>query len=197
MAKEKTVWPGSTQLAPVPVVLVGCGNGNDVPFNLITVAWAGTLCSDPPMIGVSIRPERYSCGLITEAGEFTVNLPSQKIAKEVDLCGVVSGRDCDKISRCGFNAYSGNSVAAPVIEECPITLECKLEQTVPLGSHILFIGRITAIQLDSSLIDAKGRMDIEKADLLAYAHGHYYSLGRCLGHFGYSVRKKKGPVVRK
>ena len=92
---------------------------------------------------------------------------------------------------------SGNTVAAPVIEECPITLECKLEQTVPLGSHILFIGKITSIQLDSDLIDAKGRMDINKADLISYAHGHYYSLGKCLGHFGYSVRKKKGPVVRK
>ena len=195
--KDKTIWPGSTQLAPVPVVLVGCGDGEKVPFNLITVAWAGTVCSDPAMIGISIRPERYSCDIIKSSGEFTVNLPSQKIAKQVDFCGVVSGRDCDKIAKCGFNAFSGNTVAAPIIEECPITLECKLEQTIPLGSHILFIGKITSIQLDSDLIDAKGRMDIDKADLISYAHGHYYSLGKCLGHFGYSVRKKKGSVVRK
>ena len=195
--KEKTIWPGSTQLAPVPVVLVGCGDGKDIPFNLITVAWAGTVCSDPAMIGISIRPERYSCDIIKNSGEFTVNLPSQKIARQVDFCGVVSGRDCDKIAKCGFTAFSGKTVSAPVVEECPITLECKLEQTVPLGSHILFIGKITSIQLDSDLIDSKGRMDIEKADLLAYAHGHYYSLGKCLGHFGYSIRKKKGSVVRK
>lgn len=195
--KEKTIWPGSTQLAPVPVVLVGCGDGKDIPFNLITVAWAGTVCSDPAMIGISIRPERYSCDIIKKSGEFTVNLPSQKIARQVDFCGVVSGRDCDKIAKCGFTAFAGNTVSAPVVEECPITLECKLEQTIPLGSHILFIGKITSIQLDSDLIDSKGRMDIEKADLLAYAHGHYYSLGKCLGHFGYSIRKKKGPIVRK
>ena len=195
--KEKTIWPGSTQLAPVPVVLVGCGDGKDIPFNLITVAWAGTVCSDPAMIGISIRPERYSCDIIKNSGEFTVNLPSQKIARQVDFCGVVSGRDCDKIAKCGFTAFSGKTVSAPVVDECPITLECKLEQTIPLGSHILFIGKITSIQLDSDLIDSKGRMDIEKADLLAYAHGHYYSLGKCLGHFGYSIRKKKGPIVRK
>ena len=155
--KEKTIWPGSTQLAPVPVVLVGCGDGKDIPFNLITVAWAGTVCSDPAMIGISIRPERYSCDIIKNSGEFTVNLPSQKIARQVDFCGVVSGRDCDKIAKCGFTAFAGNTVSAPVVEECPITLECKLEQTVPLGSHILFIGKITSIQLDSDLIDSKGK----------------------------------------
>ena len=195
--KEKTVWPGSTQLAPVPVVLVGSGNGTDIPYNLITVAWAGIVCSDPAMIGISIRPERHSYNIIKETREFTVNLPSRALAKSVDYCGVVSGRDCDKISKCGFHAAAGNSVSAPVISECPITLECQLQETTHLGSHTLFLGRICSIDLDTDLIDAKGRLDIEKADLLAYAHGHYYGLGECIGHFGYSVRKKPGPVIRK
>ena len=196
--KEKTIWPGSTQLAPVPVVLVGCGNNSkDTPYNLITVAWAGTVCSDPPMIGISIRPERYSYELIKKCGEFTVNMPTVSQAKFVDYCGVVSGRNCNKIEYCNFTPVSGNSVQAPVIAECPLTLECKLSQTVELGSHTLFIGLITAVQLDSSLIDEKGRMDIGKANLLSYAHGHYYELGKCIGHFGYSVRKKPGPIIRK
>ena len=195
--KEKIIWQGSTQLAPVPVVLVGCGNGTNYPYNLITVAWAGTVCSDPPMLGVAIRPERHSYNIIRDCEEFTVNLPSKHLAKTVDYCGVVSGRNIDKIAQCNLHAFAGNSVMAPVIDECPITLECKLKECTALGSHTLFLGLITAIQLDSTLIDAKGRLDIDKADLLAYAHGHYYGLGECIGHFGYSVRKKPGSVVRK
>ncbi|MBQ7396483.1 MAG: flavin reductase family protein [Lentisphaeria bacterium] len=195
--KEKVVWQGSTQLAPVPVVLVGCGNNTDIPYNLITVAWAGTVCSDPAMLGIAIRPERHSYGIIEKCGEFTVNLPSRRLAKTVDYCGVVSGRDVDKIKKCSLHVFPGKSVSAPVIEECPITLECKLQNTIPLGSHTLFLGVIEAIQLDPELIDPSGRMDIDRADLLAYAHGHYYGLGECIGHFGYSVRKKPGPVVRK
>ena len=195
--KNKIVWPGSTQLAPVPVVLVGCGNGDDIPYNLITVAWAGTVCSDPAMLSVSIRPERHSYGIMMETREFTVNLPSRKLARSVDFCGVVSGRDCDKFAKCGLHAEPGAEVTAPVVLECPITLECKLKETIALGTHTMFLAEICAIDLDSRLIDDKGRLDIERADLLAYAHGHYYGLGECIGHFGYSVRKKPGPVVRK
>ena len=195
--KNKIVWPGSTQLAPVPVVLVGCGNGDDIPYNLITVAWAGTVCSDPAMLSVSIRPERHSYGIMMETREFTVNLPSRKLARSVDFCGVVSGRDCDKFAKCGLHAEPGTEVTAPVVLECPITLECKLKETIALGTHTMFLAEICAIDLDSQLIDDKGRLDIERADLLAYAHGHYYGLGECIGHFGYSVRKKPGPVVRK
>ena len=195
--KEKLLWPGSTQLSPVPVVLVGCGNGTDTPFNLITVAWAGTVCSDPAMLGIAIRPERYSYDIIKKQREFTVNLPSKRLAKSVDYCGVVSGRDVNKIEKCSLHAVTGSSIAAPVIEECPITLECRLHSIIELGSHDLFLGTISAIQLDPELLDSKGRLDIDKADLLAYAHGHYYGLGECIGHFGYSVRKKPGPVVRK
>ena len=196
--KEKVIWPGSTQLSPVPVVLIGCGNNsNDAPYNLITVAWAGTICSDPPMIGIAIRPERFSYDLIKKCGEFTVNMPSSSQAKVVDYCGVVSGRNCNKIKQCNLTAFAGSTVMAPVIEECPITLECKLKQIAELGSHSLFMGEITSIQLDASLIDSKGRMDIDKAHLLSYAHGHYYELGKCIGHFGYSVRKKQGSIIRK
>ena len=195
--KEKIIWQGSTQLAPVPVVLVGCGNGSSHPYNLITIAWAGTVCSDPPMIGIAIRPERHSYNIIKECGEFTVNLPSKHLAKAVDYCGVVSGKNIDKIAACKLHAYAGNSVLAPIIDECPLTLECKLKECVELGSHTLFLGAITSIQLDSCLLDSKGRLDIDKAELLAYAHGHYYGLGECIGHFGYSIRKKPGPIIRK
>ena len=195
--KEKTVWPGSTQLAPVPVVLVGCGNGETLKNNLITVAWAGTVCSDPAMLSVAIRPERFSYDLIRKSGEFTVNLPGSDLASAVDKCGVISGRDQDKFALCGLSAKPGTKVAAPIVEECPVNLECKVFQEITLGSHVLFIGKILAVQVDSNLIDASGRFDIDKAHLLAYAHGHYYNLGQCIGHFGYSVRKKPGPIVRK
>ena len=196
MNKTKTLWPAGTQLAPVPAVLIGCGDGNAVPFNLLTAAWVGVVCSEPPMLAVSIRPERYSHPIITRAGEFTVNVPAAAIAEKVDFCGVKSGRDTDKIKACGFTAERGSKVAAPVIAECPITLECRVQQRLKLGSHDLFLGEVVAVQVDSALIDATGKFDIDRADLLAYAHGHYYHLGACIGHFGYSVRKKPGSPVR-
>ena len=188
--KEKIIWQGSTQPAPVPVVLVGCGNGSSHPYNLITIAWAGTVCSDPPMVGIAIRPERHSYNIIKECGEFTVNLPSKHLAKAVDYCGVVSGRDLDKFEKCGFTAVKGSKVAAPIIAECPISLECKVKHTISLGSHILYIGEVVAVQISSEFIDDQNHFDVTKANLLAYAHGNYMSLGEPLGTFGYSVKKK-------
>lgn len=197
MAHEKTVWPGSTQLAPVPAVLVGCGNGKEYKFNLVTVAWAGTVCSDPPQLAIALRPERYSFTPIVRTKEFTVNLPSVKMTDSLDRCGVVSGRDHDKFALCGLTPVPGEKVAAPVVAESPVALECRVTREIGLGSHTLFIADILAVQVDSALIDDKGKFDIDQAELVAYAHGHYYTLGECIGHFGYSVRRKPGNVIRK
>ena len=187
---RKLIWPGGTQLAPVPAVLVGCGDGRDFKYNLITVAWAGTLASDPPAVGIGVRPERYSRGLIEATGMFTVNIPDASLARQVDFCGMVSGRDADKFAECGLTAIPGDKVTAPVVSECPISLECRLRHTLDLGSHLLYVGEVVAVQVEASLVDENGRFDIAKAELLAYAHGGYFALGRELGRFGFSVRKK-------
>ncbi len=187
---EKQIWPGSTQLAPVPVVLIGCGGARNLPPNLITIAWAGIVCSQPPMISISVRPERYSHMLIRETGEFTVNLPRAGQAREVDFCGVKSGRELDKFAACELTAYTGSTVSAPLVAECPVGLECRVKQMLELGSHTLFIAEVLAVQVSGDLLDESGRLRTEECDLLAYAHGHYYGLGACLGHFGFSVRRK-------
>ncbi len=193
---EKLIWPGSTQLAPVPPVLVGCGGGQ-LPNNLFTVAWTGIACSRPPLITIAVRPERYSYGLIRASGEFTVNLPTAPLARAVDFCGVRSGRDLDKFAACRLTPLSGSAVSAPLVAECPLSLECRVEQTLELGSHTLFLARILAIQVNADWVDASGRLNLERDGLLAYAHGHYYGLGACLGHFGFSVRRKASAASRR
>ena len=187
---EKVVWRGGTQLAPVPVVLVGCGDGKNFKYNLITVAWAGTLSSEPPAVGIGVRPSRYSRGLIESLGEFTVNMPCSAMAEKVDHCGVVSGRDADKFADCSLTPLPGSQVAAPIVAECPISLECKLRHTLDLGSHILYVGEVLAVQVSRRFIDADGRFDAAKADLLAYAHGSYFKLGDEVGSFGFSAKKR-------
>lgn len=193
---KKLIWPGSTQLAPVPAVLVGCGTAPDA-CNLITVAWAGTVCSKPPMVSISIRPERYSYHLIRESGEFTVNLPTAGQARAVDYCGVVSGRDHDKFREMHLSPLRGSKVSAPLVAECPLGLECKVVQTLELGSHTLFLAEVVAVQVSEEFVNASGRLELEKAGLITYIHGHYHRVGDAIGHFGYSVRKKPGPVVRR
>ncbi|MDR0931660.1 MAG: flavin reductase family protein [Victivallales bacterium] len=192
---KKLIWPGSTQLAPVSAVLVGCGRADT--YNLITVAWAGTICSKPPMLSISIRPERYSYQLILESGEFTVNLPTVEQIRVTDYCGVVSGRDQDKFKATNLTPLPGSQVEAPLVAECPLGLECKVTQTLELGSHTLFIAEIVAVQVSEKFVNAEGRLELEKAQLTAYVHGHYHALGEAIGHFGYSVRKKPGNIVRK
>ena len=187
---EKVIWPGSTQLAPVPAVLVGCGNGTDFKNNLITVAWAGIVCSTPPMVSVSIRPERYSRGLIESTGEFTINVPTVAMAEAVDYCGMVSGRDTDKFAAVNFTAKKGSKVSAPIVDECPLALECKVVHSLKLGSHIMYVGEVVAVQAEKALIDAKGKFNLVKADILGYAHGNYYGLGEAVGSFGFSIKKK-------
>jgi len=186
---RKVVWRGGTQLAPVPVVLVSCGDGKRKPRNLVTVAWCGIVCSEPPQLSIALRPERYSYGIIRELGEFVVNVPRASMAAAVDSCGVVSGRTVDKFARYGLTPQPSSAVATPLVAEAPINLECKVGKFIELGSHDLFIGRIVAVDVDAELVDAEGAFDAERADLLGYTHGHYRRLGEDLGGFGFSVRK--------
>ena len=188
----KLQWKPGTLLAPATPALVSCGTME--AHNVLTAAWTGIVNSEPPMTYVSIRPERYSHGIIQEKGEFVINLPCEAIVKATDLCGIKSGRDVDKFALAGLTAEPSNVVAAPGIAECPISLECKVREVYKLGSHDMFLADIVAVDVDSKFVDEKGALHLEKVGLLAYAHGGYYGLGRQLGTFGFSVRKK--PVRR-
>ena len=185
----KDVWKGSVITSPLPPTLVTCG-----PYekpNVFTVAWTGILCTQPPVTYISVRPERYSYGLIEQTGEFVINLATQQLVKAVDLCGVKSGRDTDKFALTGLTCEKAAEVSAPIIAECPINIECRVRQKISLGTHDMFMADIVKIDAAKELLDDKGRLALEKAGLLAYAHGGYFALGRQLGSFGYSVRKKK------
>ncbi|MBQ0054729.1 MAG: flavin reductase family protein [Synergistaceae bacterium] len=184
----KQTWKPGTLLYPLPAVLVSCGTVEKP--NAMTAAWTGTICSDPVMVYVSIRPERYSYGLIEKSGEFVLNLTTEKLARATDLCGVKSGRDTDKFRLCRLTPENAAEISAPLIKESPVNIECKTEKIVPLGSHSMFIGRVLAVDVEESLLDSKGRLQLEKANLLAYSHGEYFALGRKLGTFGWTVRKK-------
>ena len=157
MVQEKLCWPGSAQLAPAPAVFVGCGDGGRRnPWNLITVAWCGMACSDPPQLTIGIRPERFSFGLIRRTGEFTVNLPTKALTADLDYCGVVSGKAIDKFKERGLTPVPGNTVKAPLVGECPLALECRVKESIELGSHWLFIADILAVRVDPGLVDEKG-----------------------------------------
>ena len=196
----KLQWKPGTLLAPAPPALVSCGTMEE--HNVLTAAWTGIVNSEPPMTYVSIRPQRHSHSIIKEKGEFVINLPTEAIVKATDLCGVKSGRDVDKFALAGLTAEPSNLVAAPGIAECPISLECKVREVTSLGSHDMFLADIVAVDVDPKYVDEKGALHMEKAGLLAYAHGAYFGLGEQLGTFGFSVRKKplkKGrkPVKKK
>ena len=177
--------PG-TVLYPVPAVLVSCGTGDRA--NIITLAWVGTLCSEPPLVGIGVRPGRYSHGLIEEVGEFVVNLAAAEQVGWVDYCGVVSGRDEDKWAACGFTRAAASQVQVPLIAECPVNIECRLEQTISLGTHDLFVGRVVAVQMDEGVLDERGHLDIEKASPFAFANGQYWEIGEMIGTFGFSKK---------
>lgn len=185
----KEVWKGSVITSPLPPVLVTCGTAEKP--NVLTIAWTGVLCTKPPVTYISVRPERYSYDLIKQSGEFVINLAPDRLVKEVDLCGVKSGRDTDKFALTGLTAVPASAVDAPLLEQCPVNIECRVRQVIPLGSHDMFMADILAIDAAKELLDEKGRLALEKAGLLAYAHGQYFSLGKQLGTFGFSVRKKK------
>lgn len=181
--------PG-TMLYPVPAVMVSCTDnaGNN---NIITIAWTGIICSNPPMLYISIRPERHSYEMIKSAGDFVVNLPNKKLCMALDFCGVKSGSDVDKFQHLGLTAERSNFVKSPSIGESPLSLECKVKDIVPLGSHHMFIADIVGVSVDKNLMDEKEKIHLSKADLICYSHGEYWSLHEVLGFFGYSIRKKQ------
>jgi flavin reductase (DIM6/NTAB) family NADH-FMN oxidoreductase RutF len=186
----KTIFKGSAMLNPVPVVLITSKN-KDGKINVFTVAWIGMACTKPPMITVAIRPERLSYEYIKESGSFVVNLPNSKMVRAVDYCGVLSGKKIDKISEMNFTTENSNNVIAPLISQCPISLECVVKSITPLGTHDLFLAEIVNTHVDNDLIDANGKIHFEKADLITYSHGEYFSVNsKPLGKFGYSVQKK-------
>ncbi len=178
----------STFLSPVPVVMVTCGS-MEKP-NIITLAWAGTVNSEPPMLSISVRKSRYSHSLIRERGTFGVNLVSQGLCWETDYCGVKSGRDVDKFKDTGLTCVASPELSIPMIAEAPVHLECKVREVLELGSHDLFIADIAGVQVAEALMDRKGAVDMRKADLVAYNHGEYYGLGKIFGFFGYSIAGK-------
>lgn len=185
---RKILNPG-TLLSPLPAVMVSCGTLEKA--NILTVAWTGIINTKPPMTYISVRPSRHSYDIIKESGEFVINLTTSKLVREADLCGVKSGRDMDKAAKCGLHLEAAGTVTAPVIAESPLSLECKVVEIKPLGTHDMFIAEITAVNADERYIDSKGKINLQQAGLMAYSHGEYFSLGRKLGEFGYSVAKKQ------
>ncbi len=185
---SKVQWKGGTFIYPIPAVMVSCGTMEK--SNIITVAWIGILNTNPAMCYISVRPERYSHDIIKENGEFAINLTTRQLAYATDWCGVKSGRDVDKFKEMKLTKEKANIISVPLIKESPVSVECKVKEIVPLGSHDMFVAEIVAIDADEKYIDEKGAFDISKCDLIAYANGGYYPLESKIGKFGYSVQKK-------
>ena len=186
---SKQSWKGSTLLNPEPPVLVSCG-GLDKP-NLITIGWTGTICTQPSMVSISVRPERYSHHLIQESGQFAINLPTEALVRSVDWCGVKSGRDVDKFAETRLTPQASRYVKAPGIEESPVNIECKVTEVKELGSHDMFLAKVVGVTIDNQYMDDRGKFNLNASGLTAYSHGEYFALGKKLGKFGYSVQKKK------
>ncbi|MBQ7065576.1 MAG: flavin reductase family protein [Lachnospiraceae bacterium] len=187
MAKQ-SFKPGN-MLYPVPAVMISV-RGKDGKDNIITVAWAGTICSDPPMVSISVRPERHSYQMIKETGEFVINLTTRDLVFATDYCGVKSGRDVDKFKEMNLTKEDAQVVNVPLIKESPVNIECKVTEVKELGTHHMFLAEVVAVSVDDKYMDETNKFHLEQADLVAYSHGSYYSLGELLGSFGYSVRKK-------
>lgn len=185
----KITWKGGTLLAPVPPALVSCSDGQR--DNLVTVAWTGIINSEPPKTYISLRPERFSYDIIKKSGEFVINLPSSHIIRSIDFCGCRSGRELDKFAACSLTRERATKVNCPTVAESPVSLECRVTDIIELGSHHMFMADILAVNVDERYIDEKGRLHMEKCSLAAYAHGQYFALGKKIGSFGYSVKKKK------
>lgn len=185
----KIQWQGGALLAPVPPVLVTSGTLQNP--NVCTVAWCGIVSTKPPKTYISLRPQRHSYSLIQQNKEFVLNLPVASLVRSIDRCGVKSGRDEDKFATCRLTPEPANIVAPPLLAECPVSIECRVEQIIPLGSHDMFLAEIIAVDVDEELIDENGKLHLAKAGLAAYAHGEYFALGKRIGTFGFSVRKKR------
>ena len=197
---KKTTWKPGNMLYPVPSVMVSCGKyenpGDEAHCNIITVAWTGTVCSDPAITYISLRPSRHSYSIIQKTGEFVINLTTSELTRAMDYCGVRSGRDHNKFAQMNLTAQAAETVKAPLIAESPVNLECKVIQILPLGSHDMFLGEVKAVRVAEEFLDDTGRLHLEKAGLVAYSHGTYFALGKALGRFGYSVQKKPNGTNR-
>ena len=194
---DKIDFKGSVILNPVPVVLVTSRN-NDGKTNVFTVGWTGTINTKPPMLYISIRPERLSYEYIKESMEFVVNLPSSDLVKKVDYCGVRSGKKNDKITEMGFNLKESLNISTPYIDECPVNIECKVKNIIPLGTHDMFIAEVVASHVNEDLLDEKGKIHFENANMMSYCHGEYFPLSKKpIGSFGFSVMKKKTKTRRR
>jgi flavin reductase (DIM6/NTAB) family NADH-FMN oxidoreductase RutF len=189
--REKQSWKPGNVLYPAPPVLVSCGGTGGWKPNLITIAWAGNVCSDPPMLSISVRPERHSHEIIRTTGEFVVNVPAEGQARVVDWCGVVSGRDGDKFAGAHLTPAPALKVHPPIVRECPLNIECLVRQSLALGTHTMFLAEVVAVQVSADLVDSKGRFRPDICGLLAFANGQYFALGHRIGHFGFSVRKRR------
>lgn len=187
----KLHWPGGALTAPVPPALVTCGDLDTGDANVLTIAWTGIVNTVPPKTYISVRPKRHSYEIIKRHMEFTVNLPTASLIRAIDSCGVYTGAKMNKFERFGLTPERGSAVAAPVIAECPLSLECRVTDVIPLGSHDMFLADIVAVDVDESLVDDAGKLHLDRAGLVAFAHGEYFELGKKIGSFGYSVRKKK------
>lgn len=186
----KQLWKPGNMLYPVPAVMVSCKRPGEKP-NIITVAWCGTVCTNPAMVSISIRKSRYSYAIIRDMGEFVINLTTKKLVRAADFCGVRSGKDLDKFARAQLTPCKSHTVACPGIAQSPVNIECQVCGIIPLGSHDLFLAKVTAVHVDDALLDENGALQLGKSGLVAYSHGGYFELGRMLGKFGFSVQKKK------
>lgn len=185
---SKVQWKGGALLAPVPPVLVTCAAGEQQ--NVFTVAWTGIINTNPPKTYISVRPSRFSYGLIAESGEFVINLTTSSLVRAADSCGVFTGRKVDKFKKLHLTPEPASQVRCPALAESPMSLECRVTDRIPLGTHEMFLADIVAVDVDEKLLDRDGKLHLERADLLAYAHGDYFTLGKRLGSFGFSVKKR-------
>ena len=187
---SKEYWKPGDMLYPVPAVMVSCGREGETP-NIITVAWAGTICSDPAMVSISVRKERFSHSIIRDTGEFVINLVNKRLVRATDYCGVKSGRDVDKFKETGLTREKADQVKAPMIAEAPVNIECRVREVKELGSHHIFLAEVVAVHADEKYMDEKKRFDLNRAKPIVYSHGEYLATGKKLGTFGYSVKKVK------
>jgi flavin reductase (DIM6/NTAB) family NADH-FMN oxidoreductase RutF len=194
MAKLK--WKGGALLAPMPPVMVSCGDMEK--SNILTIAWTGIINTIPPKTYISVRPSRHSYNIIKESGEFVINLTPAKLIKSADYCGIYTGAKVDKFAKCGLTKETANEVSCPLIAESPLSLECKVTEIIKIGTHDMFLADIVAVDVDEALLDKSGKLDLGRANLAAFAHGEYYELGKKIGKFGFSaVKKKKGSAPKK
>lgn len=184
----KQTWKAGTFVYPIPAVLVSCGDEKEK--NILTIAWTGTICTDPAMVYISVRKERHSYDIIKRTGEFCINLTNEDLAYATDYCGVKSGRDINKFEEMHLTPEKASIIKAPMIKESPVSIECRLKEIKELGSHDMFIAEVLAINVDDKYLDETGKFDMQKCKLIAYSHGEYFKLGEKIGKFGYSVKKK-------